>query len=364
MFGDRMLNKLHLNLQSAKNNNLPFGGITILFSGDFMQHPPVLDTPLYKEVKTEKINSVNKELLTKQTNNSTIKLNNSHHSAELTNGRLLWRQLTHCVILTEQMRQSKDLVYAALLSRLRNGNATELTLEQDYKLLCTKIIDTNKNYDISWTKAPICVSRCSLREQFNYEKLNQNIKTEQKPCYLINAIDRATKIDINIEKLFETILLKTESQTKDLMYQLPIVSNEPYLLTKNQLTQFGFVNGTKIKIIGIVTDQDQINIFNTTNTLNIYINMPKYLLIQKFNNNTVDLNNIQFENLPSNVFPLAQQKERFTCEYNHKSIKIERTQFPLTPAFSFTSYKAQGSTFNKIIVDLSKPAKGRLDIFM
>ena len=42
------------------------------------------------------------------------------------------------------------------------------------------------------------------------------------------------------------------------------------------------------------------------------------------------------------------------CDDGSKSVRIKRTQFPLTPAYSFTSYKAQGATLNKVIIDLDK----------
>ncbi len=50
-------------------------------------------------------------------------------------GRWLWLQKTHCVILTEPMRQQLDHEYAKLLERVKYG---ECTLE-DYNLLQTRI---------------------------------------------------------------------------------------------------------------------------------------------------------------------------------------------------------------------------------
>jgi ATP-dependent exoDNAse (exonuclease V) alpha subunit len=36
-------------------------------------------------------------------------------------------------------------------------------------------------------------------------------------------------------------------------------------------------------------------------------------------------------------------------------IQVTRTQLPLVPAFAITTYKAQGLTMNKIVVDLQVP---------
>jgi ATP-dependent exoDNAse (exonuclease V) alpha subunit len=38
-----------------------------------------------------------------------------------------------------------------------------------------------------------------------------------------------------------------------------------------------------------------------------------------------------------------------------ETIRITRTQLPIVPAFAITTYKAQGLTMNKIIVDLHVP---------
>ncbi len=47
MVGYAMLNTMHLKLQKLKSNILPFGGLNIMFMGDFLQFPPIIDTPLF-----------------------------------------------------------------------------------------------------------------------------------------------------------------------------------------------------------------------------------------------------------------------------------------------------------------------------
>jgi hypothetical protein len=47
MVGCTLLATIHLKLQKLESNILPFGGINIMFMGDFLQFPPISDTPLY-----------------------------------------------------------------------------------------------------------------------------------------------------------------------------------------------------------------------------------------------------------------------------------------------------------------------------
>jgi hypothetical protein len=48
MVGCTMLIEIHLKLQTLKSSPLqPFGGLNNMFLGDFMQFPPISDTPFY-----------------------------------------------------------------------------------------------------------------------------------------------------------------------------------------------------------------------------------------------------------------------------------------------------------------------------
>jgi hypothetical protein len=47
MVGCSLLATIHLKLQKLKSNILPFGGINIMFMGDFLHFLPINDTPLY-----------------------------------------------------------------------------------------------------------------------------------------------------------------------------------------------------------------------------------------------------------------------------------------------------------------------------
>jgi uncharacterized membrane protein SirB2 len=47
MVGCTLLDTIYLKLQKLKFRILPFGGINIMFMGDFSQFPPINDTLLY-----------------------------------------------------------------------------------------------------------------------------------------------------------------------------------------------------------------------------------------------------------------------------------------------------------------------------
>jgi hypothetical protein len=48
MVGCTMLTEIHLKLQKLKSSPFqPFGGLNIIFLGDFTKFPPINDTPFY-----------------------------------------------------------------------------------------------------------------------------------------------------------------------------------------------------------------------------------------------------------------------------------------------------------------------------
>ena len=105
MVGCRLLAKLSGNITRAKHSDpdVPFGGLDIIFFGDFVQFPPVLDTPLFWRY-----------------NNDDIPASTSQSSVQRELGRAIWKQLTHVILLDQQMRIT-DKPYQELLNRLRKG---------------------------------------------------------------------------------------------------------------------------------------------------------------------------------------------------------------------------------------------------
>ena len=103
------------------------------------------------------------------------KKNPSQYSIEKENGRLLWLQQTHVVILTQQMRQIEDPEFAALLKRLRVGECTDA----DFKLLNTRLISKNDLGD-EWNEVPILVSRNILKMEINKIKIKNSLKNIKK----------------------------------------------------------------------------------------------------------------------------------------------------------------------------------------
>ncbi|KAJ7599726.1 hypothetical protein C8J56DRAFT_764852, partial [Mycena floridula] len=108
MIGCPMLCDISAALSAAKENDAPFGGINIIFAGDFAQLPPVKQARLYsREYKYRAGKPVSAKIREKNIL-----------------GRLLWLSIRKVVTLTENMRQKalenneKSLRFIDLLQRL------------------------------------------------------------------------------------------------------------------------------------------------------------------------------------------------------------------------------------------------------
>src|SRR5436305_14792091 len=89
----------------------PFGGMNMIFAGDFAQLPPVGGSSLYSK-----------------TVGTTVDAALTPHSQESSIGKVLWHQITTVVILRENMRQKTQTVDDASLRtalvNMRYGKCT------------------------------------------------------------------------------------------------------------------------------------------------------------------------------------------------------------------------------------------------
>ncbi|KAF9779877.1 hypothetical protein BJ322DRAFT_975897, partial [Thelephora terrestris] len=84
---------------AKENENEWFGGINIIFAGDFYQYPPVGSKPLYTPIQS--------------------KAPQSSSDIEKRLGRLAWKSVNTVIALDKQQRMKGDPEFAAAVGRLR-----------------------------------------------------------------------------------------------------------------------------------------------------------------------------------------------------------------------------------------------------
>ena len=128
-----------LNLLRGSNQEhdaKPFGGVNILFFGDFFQLPSVSKLDLWR-----------------------------NQLGRWQQGHDLWRSLNAVVILTQQMRQAEDPRYAEAMARLRIHEPTDEDIAMLNSRIGAPIPDS--------PSAPIIVRQHYVRHALNLQKLKR-----------------------------------------------------------------------------------------------------------------------------------------------------------------------------------------------
>lgn len=123
MIGLTLLAKLNRIMSAAKRTDpqVPFGGVNVIFFGDYLQYRPVFDVPLHTDFSLPSRKKSLKLLTEKEIQQRVA--------------RSLILQINCVVKLTQQMR-TEDLQYLQLLDRLRQGQCNY----DDYELLLTRVV--------------------------------------------------------------------------------------------------------------------------------------------------------------------------------------------------------------------------------
>ena len=308
-------------LSEAKGNSRPFGGINIIFAGDFAQLPPILQARLFSNVKNE--HSVG----TKRKERKLM-------------GRLLWLTINTVVELKTNMRQqgSHNSQFSELLSRLRVGRCTDA----DYELLKSRVIGRNRNLDLQnprWKTAPTIVRDNTAKDAINEQCAIAFAKQTGQTLHWYHSTDRCRGALLSSDELTGYLQSVHSGKTKGHLGRLPLVLGMPILITQNFDVEGGIVNGTYgiVKRIRYTADAD-----------------GKRTLISCVVK-VADLNDDAMPHLNSCEVPVLKDTVDITFQHPHKAkgtITIRRTQVPIIPAFAMTAHRAQGQTLPNVIVDL------------
>ena len=356
MVGLRLIAQLNELLTLGKRTppEVPFGGINVILLGDYIQYMPVLDKPLYANLER----SASTRLPTET-------------DVQYGVGRSLVLQINTVIKLTQQMR-TEDQKYLALLNHLRLGESTS----PDFDYLCTRIIGPRKAVqslkEKPWCDAPILVFRNQLRTEINNRAAVDKAKEIGVPLIVVVAHDKIRSKSAQDDVIYERLLHLPDNKTELLPGLLPFVPNMPVLLTDNIACELGLSNGTQGIFRELVyDDQEESSALAVKSDVfpsnTVYIRKPLYALVEI---SSSQLGNC-LDGLPPKIIPIPLIKKQFTVSIRQlfgqlfegtqsqrkasAMIQVTRTQLPIVPAFAITTYKAQGLTMNKIVVDLQIP---------
>lgn len=263
MIDGRLLDKVDQVLRIVKRRNAPFGGVQVIFCGDFYQLPPVSRVG----------------------------------APQLAFESKAWDLANFVTInLKEQVRQSSDKEFADILNKVRIGSADGISA-----------LDSRVNAMVpdSKTKPIYIFSRNIDVEDLN----NQKLKEIKSPSFHYTCIDSGSESGIaSLDKFCST------------PKELELKVGAQVMLTRNVDVESGLVNGS----IGIVTK------------------LAKFSVSVNFDGNDIILGKEKWE-----ITEPAEDKNGKTIN----KVIASREQYPVKLAYASTIHKAQGCTFDKMVLD-------------
>ena len=306
MIGDKTWEDLHIYLTHIMNNNLLFGGISIIGIGDFLQLPPVNAKTVY--------------------------------SAILQGYKVFNKPLWHNFVLHELVqivRQSSDPEFAQLLNRLREGKHTATDVKEIQMLA-----------DVDTTLWP--------NEYVKLYMTNYMAGRENDECI---AKLNAETIVINAEDS------KRDSETRTCTVSIP--DNCSLTNTANLTGKLKICVGARIMLLDNIDIPGKLINGSMGTVARIHINRRKPLLGKiyvKFDDPQAgnSMKETRLRGELKECVPITAVTKAFPFKRGNSTVTVQRKQYPVILGHAITIHKSQGSTLKYMKGDLDRSTgKGR-----
>ena len=308
MIGRALFNKVNQRLQQIFGTTAVFGGLHVIAIGDFYQMAPVHDTYIF----SNHYNTNTPEVLAPN----------------------LWESHFKIYSLTEIMRQRNQQNFCQMLNRLRVGKSTV----EDTRIFKSCIVSkTDPTYDITVRH----VFPLRIPTDLHNEQIFNTAKSEKMT---IQAIDKITQ-NINKDDMLKALAMVQKGDKYAEIYGLrrllPIAVGLVYSISCNLFTEDGLINGATCILRKI---QKMTHVSEA---------LPKILWVEFSDNNIGIRTRHQYRHLrqPDSlqtwtpIFAITRESAVLNgC--------VTRRQFPLKPAAATTIHSCQGSTYDKICIDM------------
>lgn len=335
MVGARFLSQLSSRMRQGKGDDplareKPFGGVNVIFMGDFGQLKPPKQYALYAY-----------ELI----QNPSFPEARSERGISALNGAFLWRQINSAVELVKNQRHANDEKYAKFLDRLRVGKCETTTTTEglsDLAYISTRLMEnqaSNKEVMEEFCDAPIIVGSKVLRDLLNsilikYHARKRGVAVH--PYFSHDVIDKKPATG-RIQKHLWNI---SSTVNHDSFGVLALFIGMKVMVTDNLAFDSGIVNGREGIVTNIVYEEDEL--------ARRYAKVV-YVYIEGCG---IALSGLERDVVP--IFPTTTQVEHGL--FNVQGIRTKscsRRQIPLVPAYVYTDFKGQGRTLRRAIVDIA-----------
>ena len=225
MVSCELLLTISTQLQIAKSSEDAFGGVNLIFAGDFAQLPPVGGTRLYADIESRRATGW-------RSNKKAI------------SGYSLWQSVETVITLTRPMRQSGDnnAEFVELLARLREGKCTD----EDHRTLSKRVVrrasDSLQTAD--WDGCPIIVSGNAVRDALNALAVEEFAHSAGVAWHWYYSMDKIRGQVLHDPVLQEHLNNLHAGQTNYWLTRVPLAVGMKVVISQNFDVASGIVNGS------------------------------------------------------------------------------------------------------------------------
>ncbi|TGO57124.1 hypothetical protein BCON_0069g00180 [Botryotinia convoluta] len=248
MVESQFLERLNLLFQTVKQNKEPFGGIQVIFLGDFYQIPPVKPFEHCMVCGVEMVGVFDRICENSLCKNCHIPFKPGDKWAF---NAPVWRKLNFRHVKLEQIHRQKDETFKALLNKVRNG--VDLSDAEWHDLVRPKKLPPNafpirlmaKRFDV---------------DRFNYSQLNL-LQSEAK---VWEAYDDSRKLFQQDHDYLRQLEIKAKLEKYKIAIseyhrfppKLTLKVGAKVVLLQNQEQKIGLVNGSQGTIVGFANAKE------------------------------------------------------------------------------------------------------------
>ena len=320
------LGDLSTALKRKRNSQLPFGGLAVLFCGDFYQLPPVSGLALYDTSDAAATAGMSAQV-----------------------GFESWHLLSHVVMLTTNYRAAGDPEWMALLRRIRSHTAEPRDLATLGRQRVSASHMPPLDSATAWfTNADVNATNCAA--------VHCAAAVAGQTVHRLPAEVRPKKGEATIGHDGPAhggwVIGSRKSNKGDLLYSfLDIYIGCPVTMyINNKLTKHRVAKGSRGVVIGTSPSLDDLPSDDATITLPTGAahqvrqlrQLPSHLLVH------IPGSTVKFAGLPKSVFPVELNTQNLHV-HGHME-KMQVSQFPVKLNFAWTCHKLQGKTEDKVIL--------------
>jgi len=323
----------------------PFGGMNMVFCGDFAQLPPVPGGE-YKSLYSHTIGALGTSLA----------------SQEEAIGKALWHQITTVVILRQNMRQrsqtKQDGQLRTALENMRYKSCTPADIDFLYSRVSSTLPGRASVTDKNFIDVPIITALNIHKDEINSigaERFARETDQELVQFYSDDSIasrscqsnnqstQRLNKKNVRLGSISDELQEHLWSQlpsenTMKIPGKLPLCLGMPVMIKNNFATELCITRGQEGYVCGwqsTIGSKNQL----VLDTLFVKLKDPP--------------KSIKFDDLPENVVPIPKTSTSIEVTLpNDTKIRIVRSQVEVSLNFSMTDYASQGKTRPYNVVDL------------